>query len=58
LTEADLRGANLQGAFLSGVARFLTEFGVGAVNFTDSDLSGATWVNGRVCAEGSIGECK
>ncbi len=23
-----------------------------------ADLTGATWIDGRVCAEGSIGECK
>ncbi|WP_188661055.1 pentapeptide repeat-containing protein [Terasakiella brassicae] len=46
LVDADLRGANLQGANIQGAV------------FFQANLSNATWVDGRVCAEGSIGECK
>jgi len=46
LVDADLRGANLQGANIQGAI------------FFQANLSNATWVDGRVCAEGSIGECK
>lgn len=45
LSNAILRSANLQGAKLAKAVL------VGA------DLSGATWVDGRTCAEGSIGSC-
>ena len=45
LGEADLRYANLTGADLEGAS------------LAGADLSQATWVDGRVCAEGSIGAC-
>ena len=43
--DANLRGANLSGANLDGA------------DFTGADLSLATWTDGRVCQDGSIGEC-
>lgn len=46
LTKASLRGANLSGANLS------------KASLQGVDLSRATWINGRVCAKGSIGGCK
>lgn len=45
LLDADLRGANLQGANLTGAILIQAKF------------DGATWTDGRVCAEGSIGKC-
>jgi len=45
LLDADLRGANLQGANLQ-VAILI-----------QAKLGNATWTDGRVCAEGSVGEC-
>ncbi len=45
LLDADLRGANLRGANLQNAILIQANF------------SGATWSDGRVCAEKSIGEC-
>jgi uncharacterized protein YjbI with pentapeptide repeats len=44
-TNADLSGANLLGVSLSSTV------------FTGANLSHATWVNGHVCAAGSVGAC-
>jgi uncharacterized protein YjbI with pentapeptide repeats len=44
--KANLRQANFQGAEIAA-----------AMDFSGADLSGAIWVDGRQCAEGSIGEC-
>lgn len=45
LQDADLESANLMGAKIEGA------------NFKNAELEFATWVDGRVCAEGSIGGC-
>jgi uncharacterized protein YjbI with pentapeptide repeats len=45
LLDADLTGANLLGANLQKTILIQAKF------------SGATWPDGRVCAEGSVGEC-
>ena len=45
LLDADLSGANLLGARLEKTILIQAKFG------------GATWPDGRVCAEGSVGEC-
>lgn len=45
LAEADLRYANLTGADLEGAS------------LAGANLSEATWIDGRVCAEGSLGAC-
>lgn len=45
LLDADLRGANLLGANLQKAILIQAKF------------DGATWPDGRVCAEGSVGEC-
>ncbi len=45
LLDADLRGANLRGANLQGAI------------LIQAKLGNATWTDGRVCAEGSVGEC-
>ncbi len=44
-TGADLKKADLEGAKIIGA------------RFHHADLSGATWVNGKKCGEGSIGKC-
>lgn len=46
LLDADLRGANLRGAKLQRAILIAAK------------LEGATWVDGRVCAAGSVGECR
>ncbi len=46
LLDADLTGANLRGAKLEGVI------------LLKARLDNATWTDGRICAVGSIGECK
>lgn len=46
LLDADLRGANLRGAKLQKAILIAAK------------LDGATWVDGRVCAQGSVGECR
>lgn len=61
LVDANLEGANLEGvnfldANLSGAN--LKGANVKKVLWTATVLSGATWVDGRKCAEGSKGECK
>lgn len=44
-TDADLEETNLKGAKIKGAI------------FKNAELEFATWVDGRVCAEGSIGGC-
>ena len=46
LSHADLRYAVLKGARLAGT------------RLTDARLDKATWVDGRICAEGSLGACR
>ena len=47
LTRADLTKANLQGAVVNKMTLFIHTI-----------LDGATWTDGRICAAGSLGECK
>lgn len=56
LQKANLRGANLLDAKLQGAD--LTGADVTGARFLQANLSGATWIDGRRCADGSIGECK
>lgn len=51
LIDTNLTGANLRGAKLKGAL-------IDQANFTRALLTGATWINGQVCAEGSVGECR
>jgi Pentapeptide repeats (8 copies) len=51
LDGAQLRAANLSGADLSGAE-------LGRAELTYSDLKGATWIDGRTCAEDSVGQCR
>ena len=46
LTSADLRSASLWGAKIDSTTIL-----------TDADLTGATWIDGRTCLEGSVGRC-
>ncbi|MEW7992233.1 MAG: pentapeptide repeat-containing protein [Candidatus Thiodiazotropha sp.] len=46
LFDADLSGADLRGANLVGAILIKAKF------------DGATWTDGRICAEDSIGECR
>lgn len=46
LSRADLTGANLTGASLSGT------------DMRAAKLEGATWFDGRICGQGSLGACK
>jgi hypothetical protein len=61
LSGADLSGADLTGASLKHAKLAGTEL-AGAkltnADLTEANLSGAYWVDGRKCGEGSIGECK
>ena len=45
LKNADLEKANLKGANINGP------------NFSGAELEYATWIDGRVCGEGSVGGC-
>jgi len=45
------RGSDLRGAQLSGITIN------GTVDWTDAKLGGAVWMDGRVCAESSVGSC-
>lgn len=65
--KGSLAGANLSGAIFEGSVSFqdtdmrgVDLSGVsfkGSVNWQGAQLSGATWMDGRVCAEGSVGQC-
>ena len=68
---ANLSGANLSNALFGPTAKHIADFSranlqganfIGSnvpasVKFAGADLSGATWVDGLVCAMGSIGNC-
>lgn len=61
LTGADLTGADLTGADLSGAdLRYavLTAANLTGTRMDDAKLDKATWSDGRICAEGSLGECR
>ena len=55
LREADLSGANLSGADLSFAD--LTDANLQQANLQGAKLDQAHWVDGTICAEGSIGRC-
>jgi uncharacterized protein YjbI with pentapeptide repeats len=61
LAKANLRGTDLEAANLYGadlVEANLSEAKLDGTNLAQADLSGATWTDGRTCAQGSIGECR
>jgi hypothetical protein len=60
LTNSDFRrtlldSVSFTGAILRNVD--FTDATLGTVSFEGADLSGAVWIDGRVCKEGSIGLC-
>ncbi len=55
LTNADLSLTILWGAKLNGAD--LTGANLNGTDPNNVDFSGATWTDGRVCAEGSVGGC-
>jgi len=61
LTGAELSGADLTGADLSGADlryAILTAADLTGTRLNTAQLGKATWSDGRICAEGSIGECR
>lgn len=71
LSNANLEGINLQGAYLKGATlkntilrnanlkdAYLFEADLTGADLTGAHLSKAIWPDGRVCAFGSIGQCK
>lgn len=57
LPGADLRGADFTGARMRGVSLLGATLNK-ATTFTRANLSGATWIDGRECARGSVGRCE
>ncbi|MFC9768939.1 pentapeptide repeat-containing protein [Rhodococcus jostii] len=56
LSDVDLSDANLSGANLYHA--FLPRANLTRAKLSGADFSGARWINGRDCAQGSIGQCK
>ena len=56
LGESDLERVNLAGANLRMASLKLT--GMIGANLENAVLDGAIWQDGRVCAKGSVGECR
>lgn len=61
LIGADFSGSSYEGTDFAfsdfRQARFVGNSDLGDNDFGNANLSGATWTNGHVCAEGSIGAC-
>lgn len=55
LSKADLSNANLNGADLAYAD--LSDAQLGGADLTGARLDNAIWLDGRICAEGSSGEC-
>jgi len=61
MQSANLSGADLSGANFTGVNLFeanLKGANVTKTNFTKAYFDQATWINGKRCGVGSIGQCK
>ena len=61
LMEAKLNGANLERANLTGAQLYfadLTGANIKGTKFSGAQLTNATWVDGQLCAHGSLGQCK
>ena len=61
LWEANLTGANLSSADLSKAnlgRAILTGADLADADLTLTVLGEATWIDGRICATGSVGECR
>ncbi len=56
LRGSDLSGANLRGADLSYAN--LTEAKLDGAHLQDAHLDQAIWIDGRICATGSVGRCQ
>ena len=56
LSNANLSGANLSNANLSEVS--LSGANVSKANFNKTYLDQSTWINGKRCKIGSVGQCK
>ena len=56
LAGADLKQTNFESANLTG-AKMVKAF-LANTNFKNATLDNVTWVNGRRCAPGSVGECE
>lgn len=55
LKGADLRNAKLVGAVMKGAD--LTGARLEGADLRNADLTGARWADGRVCGDGSVGQC-
>lgn len=55
LKEVDLRNAKLVGAGMKGAD--LTGARLEGADLRNADLSQAVWTDGRICADGSMGQC-
>lgn len=55
LKNADLRNAKLVGAIMKGAD--LTAAKLDGADLRNADLAGARWADGRLCGEGSVGQC-
>lgn len=61
LQGADLTGANLQHAnlkYANLMRANLRQAKLEGADLTGVQLGGATWLDGRICAEGSVGRCQ
>ncbi len=61
LTRANFKGSSLVEALFKNSNLFESDFtGANILNasFEGANLNNATWINGKKCALGSIGECK
>ncbi len=56
LRDANLRGANLLDADLTGAD--LTGADVTGAIFIAATLNNAVWIDGRICAQGSVSDCR
>lgn len=55
LKDADLRNAKLVGAIMKGAD--LTGARLEGADLRNADLTGARWPDGKVCGDGSVGQC-
>ncbi|ADU65876.1 pentapeptide repeat-containing protein [Desulfurispirillum indicum] len=55
--SAELRSTDFRNAALNG-ANFRWSRNIESAQFDGANLEEAIWVNGQVCAEGSIGQCR
>jgi len=58
LSGANLTGANLTGADLSAASQYPSYANLTGADLSSTILSGTVWIDGRVCKDTSIGQCK